>query len=144
MNNSKIYAHLSCYMFLSTLITNLAILFFPHLSVAGSAVRERRMYYESCAQLQKKMNIRNNPDFIYKGFEKAKLVRRSYVEFASTVYCNGGIIIDEEEKTICRGYIGYTYSPQSGIARYSADWGLTDGSPNFNDSNKGDYCKRIK
>jgi hypothetical protein len=139
----KLPVYMICCTIISSLITNLGFLFFPSSSVAKD-VYGSEIHYRSCAQLQKQLNDRNNPSIKFKGFEGAELARRSLAEEARMFYCNDGIIIDKEEKTVCRGYIGYAFFPKMGIASYYGDWGWTNGTPNFNDDNKADYCRRLK
>jgi hypothetical protein len=124
---------------LGSLIASISLLLpFP----LAAEVGRPEVQYKSCAQLQKHLNDNNNDEF--KGFERAKLMMRTYVEHRYMLYCNGGVIIDRDEKTICRGYIGYSYAPKSGVTVYYGSWGWTDGSPNNADSGKERYCRRLK
>jgi hypothetical protein len=143
MNKIKLYTYVFCQVTLCSMIGNLWFMFFPSASRSGD-VYGPEIKYRSCSQLQKKMNVRNNPNFVYRGFETAALTLRTRAEQAYFVYCNGGKIIDKEEGTVCSGYIAYTYSPELGIAQYFGDWGRTDGSPNGADSGKERYCRRLK
>jgi hypothetical protein len=139
----KLSIHIVCCTVIYSLITNLGSLFFPSSSGAAD-VRGPEIHYRSCAHLQKRMNNVNNPNIKFKGFERANLMKRTKADFAYMVYCNNGVIIDNEEKTSCYGYIGYAYFPELGIASYYGDWGYTDGSPNKADTGKERYCRRIK
>jgi hypothetical protein len=142
MNVSKLFTRASRYIFLPLSIVSSFSLVFPSSSMAyeiyGPEIR-----YRSCAQLQKRMND-NNPDKILKGFERAEMVRKNFAEEMRTVYCNGGIIINRANGTVCRGYIAYGYSPESGTAAYFGDWGWLDGSPNNGQTDKDRYCRRLK
>jgi hypothetical protein len=123
---------------LFVLISGLLFLPFPSAARVGRAEK----HYTNCAQLQKHLNDNNKDEF--KGFEKAKMMRQTYVENRYMVYCNGGVIIDRKEKTVCRGYIGYSYAPKDGISVYYADWGWTNGSPNDADSGEERYCQKLR
>jgi hypothetical protein len=133
-----------CCAILSSSIANLGLSCFPLSSVASGDIRGARVDYVNCSQLQKRMNKANYPNIVFKGFETANLTKATYGNSRYLLYCNGGTIIDREEKTICRSYMGYMYSPKLGIAQYVADWGWTNGVANFGDSNKDDYCRRMK
>jgi hypothetical protein len=143
MNKSKAFNYTLRRTFLFSLTVSLGLSFPPYLSEALS-VREPKTHYGSCAQLQKRLNDRNNPRATFKGFEGAKLMRRSYYGNAYLLYCNGGVIVDRVEKAVCRGYIGYGYDPEDGAGDYFGRWGWTDGSPNSADSGKERYCQQIK
>jgi hypothetical protein len=130
-------------IFSSSLIAISASLFSP-LSSAAKDIYGPEINYRNCTQLQNGLNNKNNPYVKYKGFERAKLMRRMYVDDQYIVYCNGGIIIDGDRKIVCRGYIGYTYAPKVGIAHYYGDWGWTNGSPNDGDTDNSSYCRRMK
>jgi hypothetical protein len=132
------------YMLLSSSIASMGLLCFPSSLAASGDIYGAEVRYTNCSQIQKRMNMANYPNAIFRGFEKANLKRYTYADFQYLVYCNGGTITDREDNTICRAYIGYMYSPKLGIAQYVDRWGRTDGSPNFNDNNKDDYCRRIK
>jgi hypothetical protein len=144
MNKLKLSICTFCHTALLSLVASLGSLSFPIPSVASGEIIGPEVHYKSCAQLQKRMNDVNNPDAEIRGFEKVRLLKRMYAEQKYLVYCNGGIIVNREERTICRGYIGYSYAPTSGVAYYYGDWGRIGASPNYHDNNKGDYCKRIK
>jgi hypothetical protein len=125
---------------LSSLIASLGFLATPKPSIA-----DREILYKNCAGLQKVMND-YNPGHKYKGFEKVKMTRRNYYDGSEQymVFCNGGIVIDREAGTICRGYIAYSFARIAAIARYYSDWGETNGLPNNSDTGKGNYCRLIK
>jgi hypothetical protein len=128
-------------LLLFLLIISSGILSF--LSSSRSEVREPEINYRSCTQLQKRMNKVNNPLFKFAGFERANLGRRMYAHNEYMVYCNGGTIVDREEKTVCKGYIAYSYDPTIGTANYYGDWGWTDGTPNGADGGKRRYCQLL-
>jgi hypothetical protein len=133
------------YAVVSSLMVNLGLFLCPSSSVARPDVYGPEIRYGSCSQLQKRMNnVDNQIGIKYGGFERAELMLKTRIYNAYLVYCNGGTIIDKEEKTVCRGYIGYAYSPRLGIAQYFGTWGWTDGSPNDADGGKERYCKRLK
>jgi hypothetical protein len=123
---------------LSLLTASLGLLILPTPLIA-----DREYIYKNCAELQKDMND-HNPTLTLKGFEKIRMTRRSLGYESYTIFCNGGIVIDREVNTICRGYIGYSFSRIGGGADYYARWGKTDGSPNFNDTGAEKYCRLIK
>jgi hypothetical protein len=144
MNKLKLSTNIFRQVALVSMIGSSWLIFLPSLSAWGE-LREREVLYENCAQLQKRMNIKNNPNnLIFKGFERVSLLstRRSYGE--RFVYCNGGKIIDKEERTICIGYIAYVYAPHRGASMYFGDWGITDGRPNGDDDDKNRYCRKLK
>jgi hypothetical protein len=100
--------------------------------------------HRSCVQLQKSLNDRSNPDVEYKGFEKKVMQRRQLtVAGRYAVFCNGGIVIDKTDGTVCRGYVGYSYSCVAGRGEYYGDWGIANGTGNFNDTDQGKYCRWI-
>jgi hypothetical protein len=145
MSKLKLYICTVSCTIASVLTANLGLLFCPSLSLARPDVYGREIRYGSCAQLQKRMNnVDNQIGIKYRGFEKSNLTVKTLIDNGYFVYCNGGTIIDNEQKTICRGYIGYGYSPKMGIAQYAGDWGQTDGTPNGDDTDKGKYCRRIR
>jgi hypothetical protein len=123
---------------LSSLIASLGLLSLPSLSMA-----DREEFYRNCAELQKHLND-YNPRLTIKGFEKVRMMRRSVGYENYVIFCNGGIVVDRELGTICRGYIGYSFSRIGGGADYYARWGQTNGSPNFNDTGAEKYCRLIK
>jgi hypothetical protein len=125
---------------LSLLIASAGFISFP--SPSKAQITGPEVLYRNCAELQKHLN-ENNPGDRYEGFEKVKMIRRKLGYSKYTVFCNGGIVTDGAEGTICRGYIGYSFSPIGGAAHYYAAWGKTNGLPNFNDTGKGNYCRRI-
>jgi hypothetical protein len=143
MSELKSPVHMFLYFAMSSLIANASFLSFPFASVAKD-VYGAETRYENCAQLQRNLNRKNNPYVEYKGFEKARLMKRTHADFAYMVYCNGGIVVNNEGKTICRGYIGYAYFPKMGIASYYGDWGQTDGASNDGDTDSDRYCRRLK
>jgi hypothetical protein len=143
MNNLKSSTHIFFQVALCSIMGNLWLMFFSSASISGD-VYGSEIRYGSCSQLQKKMNDRNSPNFVYRGFERSGLARKTRAHNAYFIYCNGGTIIDREERNICRGYIGYAYSPKLGVAQYFGDWGWTDGSPNDADSGKERYCQGLK
>jgi hypothetical protein len=100
--------------------------------------------HRNCAQLQRSLNDRSNPNVEYKGFEK-KVMGRRQVTIAGRyiVFCNGGIVIDKTDGTICNGYIGYSYSYVERRGEYYGDWGRSYGTGNFNDTDQGKYCRWI-
>jgi hypothetical protein len=122
---------------LSSLIASAGFLSLPSPSVA-----DREEVYRNCAQLQKHLND-NNPELTVRGFEKTRMMRRNSDYEKYTVYCNGGIVIDRGEGTICRGYIGYFLSRIGGRSYHYADWGETDGLSNNHDTGRNRYCRRI-
>jgi hypothetical protein len=100
--------------------------------------------HRSCTQLQKSLNDRSNPDIEYKGFEKSVMGRRKLtIAGKYVIFCNGGIVTDRTDGTICRGYIGYSYSYVASRGVYYGDWGQVNGEPNFNDTDQGKYCRWI-
>jgi hypothetical protein len=127
-------------VFLSSLISGAGFL-----SLSSSSMADEQKFYRNCSELQKVINSRN-PALTLKGFEKVQMMRRNLTDYAGhyVLFCNGGTIIDREEGTICRGYIGYSYAPHASSANYYAEWGKTDGTPNGNDTGQEKYCRRIK
>jgi hypothetical protein len=113
------------------------------LASPSSSMADREYIYRNCAELQKVMND-HNPELTLKGFEKVKMMKRITGYEKYMVFCNGGIVVDKEVGTICRGYIGYSFSRIGGGADYYARWGETNGSPNFNDTDAEKYCRLIK
>jgi hypothetical protein len=108
-----------------------------------SAMADREEFYRNCAELQKHIND-YNPTLTVKGFERVSMERR-YLDYeVRTVFCNGGIITDREVGTVCRGYIGYSFSRIGGGANYYVRWGKTNGLPNFGDTGVERYCRLIK
>jgi hypothetical protein len=140
---TKLFTHKSYKAILSSLIVNSFLLLSPLSSIAYEE-RSREVLYGSCAQLQQRLNYRNSPTITFKGFERAEMRRRTFAEEARAVYCNGGVIVDRAERTICRGYIAYSYHPSVGTATYYGDWGWTNGLPNDADTGKERYCRRLK
>jgi hypothetical protein len=138
MNKLKLSFHLTQNIILFSLMASVEFMFTPLPSVANREVR-----YRNCAELQKHLND-NNPQLTIKRFENIKMVRRVLGYQKYTVFCNGGIVIDRELGTICRGYIGYSSSPIGGGDDHYATWGETNGSPNFNDTGAEKYCRLIK
>jgi hypothetical protein len=122
---------------ISSLIASLGFLTLPLPSTA-----DREYIYKNCAQLQKIMN-EYNPGAKFEGFENVKMMRRTLGYEKYMIFCNGGIITDGSEGTICNGYIGYSFSRIGGGAQYYGTWGRTNGLPNFNDNDKGNYCRWI-
>jgi hypothetical protein len=127
-------------------ITITGLLFSPSSSIAGREIAPE-VVHRNCAQLQRTMNNRNNPDYEYKGFEKVKM-RRQTITIAGryVVTCNGGTIIDRTDGTICNGYIAYAYTPTEGLADFYADWGRAyDGiAGNLNNTTGQEkYCRWI-
>jgi hypothetical protein len=144
MNKMRLPIYKFYRVFLSLLMIDLILSLFSLPSTAYE-VYGPEIRYGSCAQLQGGINNYNrNRGRTYKGFEKAGLMRRSYAEYTYMVYCNGGIIVNREKGTICRGYIGYSYSRLEGTATYYGSWGWTDGSPNDADSGRERYCRKLK
>jgi hypothetical protein len=129
---------LSQTVFLASLTTILGFLALPLPSMA-----DREYVYRNCAELQKDMND-HNPQLTLKGFEKVQMRRRNLDYEQYMVFCNGGIIVNRELGTICRGYIGYSYARIVAGADYYARWGETDGLPNFGDTGIENYCRWIK
>ena len=123
---------------LSSLTVGLGIL-----SLSSPLIADQESFYRNCAELQKVINSRN-PYLTLKRFEKVKMMRRSLGYENYTIFCNGGTIINREVGTVCRGYIGYSFSRIGGGADYYAAWGETNGSPNFNDTGAEKYCRLIK
>jgi hypothetical protein len=112
--------------------------------IASPSMADKEHVYRSCAELQKVMND-HNPELTLKGFEKVQMMRRNYDGTEQyMVFCNGGIVIDKEAGTVCRGYIGYSFARIAGIADYYARWGKTRGLPNFNDTGVEKYCRLMK
>jgi hypothetical protein len=142
MNKSRLSSYTFCSVILSLLAANSISLCFPLLSIAYEVYGPEK-HYRSCAQLQKRIND-NNPTRTVKGFERAELMRKTLAENAYVVYCNGGTIINRDNGTVCRGYIGYGYSPSAGTAGYYGSWGWTDGFPNDADTGKERYCRKLK
>jgi hypothetical protein len=133
---------LSIYMFCCmTLFPSIVDLVFPLPSTAY-VMRTRRIDYGNCSELQKDMNSHNRGG-TFKGFERSELMRRNYSESGTfMVYCNGGVIVNRVNGTICYGYIAYSYFP--GESEYYGSWGWTDGSSNSADTGKERYCRRLK
>jgi hypothetical protein len=123
---------------LALVAANLGVLFLP-----SSSMADREYFYKNCAELQKVMNDYSRGKK-YEGFEKVKMMKRITGYEKYMVFCNGGIIVDREVGTICRGYIGYSFSRIGGGADYYAAWGETRGVPNFNDTGAEKYCRLIK
>jgi hypothetical protein len=123
---------------LSSLTASLGILNLPSPSMA--AIEE---IYRNCAELQKVISDRN-PGDRYQGFERATMMRQNFEHGQYAVFCNGGIIKDITQGTICRGYIAYSFHPIPSVSHYYARWGRIEGAPNFNDTGQDSYCKRIK
>jgi hypothetical protein len=138
-SNVNIFFHIVLF----SSIVNLFFSLFPLLSNAYTESGPET-HYSSCAQLQNRMNKYNNPVRAVKGFERAELMRRTYHGNTYMVYCNGGTLVNRDNGTTCRGYIGYGYDPESGTGAYFGRWGWTDGLPNDADSGKERYCKRLK
>jgi hypothetical protein len=113
------------------------------LNLSSPSIADQEHFYKNCAELQKVINSRN-PNLTLKSFEKVKMMRRSLGYENYTIFCNGGVIVNREVGTIRRGYIGYSFSRIGGGADYYADWGETNGSPNFNDTGAERYCRLIK
>ena len=107
------------------------------------SMADEQKFYRNCAQLQKHLND-NNPELTVKGFEKAKMIRRDLNAEKYIVFCNGGIITDRNEGTICRGYIAYSYARIVAGADHYARWGKTNGLPNLYDTGKENYCRWLK
>jgi hypothetical protein len=116
---------------------------FSFLALPSPSMADREYVYRNCAELQKVIND-YNPRLTVSKFEKVKMVRRSLGYESYTIFCNSGIIVDREVGTVCRGYIGYSFSRIGGGADYYVRWGRTDGSPNFNDTGVEKYCRLIK
>jgi hypothetical protein len=127
-------------VFLSSLIVSAGFLSLP-----SSSMADEQKFYRNCAELQKVINGRN-PTLTLRGFERVQMMRRNLTDYAGNyiLLCNSGTIIDREEGTICRGYIGYSYAPHVSGADYYARWGKADGTPNINDTGQEKYCRRIK
>jgi hypothetical protein len=128
---------------LPLLIVSLDFLVYPSSSIANE-VYGPEINYRNCSQLQKYVNNNDPKNRVVRGFEKAELKSTMLVENQYAVYCNGGIIVNSSKKTVCYGYIAYTYSHLSGSAHYYVGWGQINGSPNFNDTGKERYCRRLK
>jgi hypothetical protein len=139
MNKAKLSVYVFCYTMLFQSIVNLVF----SLPSIAYVMRNGRVDYESCSRLQEDMNSHNRGG-TFKGFEKSKLVRRGYDKQAYMVYCNGGVIVNRVNGTICRGYIAYGYSPSSGESEYYGAWGWTDGSFNEGDTGKEHYCRKLR
>jgi hypothetical protein len=125
-----------------SLIASAGFLFLPSPSIAEE-IPGREKAYRNCAELQKHLND-NNPGDKYEGFEKAKMMRRNLDYEKYIIFCNGGIVTDASEGTICRGYIAYSYAGIPATARYYARWGQTKGLPNDSDTGQKYYCRWIK
>jgi hypothetical protein len=139
MSKVKLSIYMFCYAMLFPSMVSLA---FPLPSIAY-VIRTGRIDYKNCSELQEDMNSHNRGG-TFKGFERSELVRRNGAEFSHMVYCNGGVIVNRVNKTICRGYIAYGYSPLAGESEYFGAWGWTDGSSNSADTGKERYCRRLK
>ncbi len=139
MNKLTASVYLAQTIILSSLITSLGLLSLPLPSMA-----DQEEFYRNCSELQKRLNERNNPRKKYGGFEKIKMMKRITGYEKYMVFCNGGVIVDREVGTICRGYIGYSFSRIGGGAHYYSAWGETKGVPNFNDTGVEKYCQLIK
>jgi hypothetical protein len=138
MNRTTKPAHVVRKVIISLLTANLGLLILPSSSIAA-----REYFYKDCAELQKVIND-YNPTLTVKGFEKVSMKRR-YLDYeVRMVFCNGGIIIDREVGTVCRGYIGYSFSRIGGGANYYVRWGRTEGLPNDGDTGAEKYCRLIK
>jgi hypothetical protein len=123
---------------LSSLIASSGCLSLPSPSIAA-----REYFYKNCAELQKVVND-YNPGLTVKGFEKINMERR-YLDYETRiVFCNGGIIINRELGTVCRGYIAYSFARYAGAAHYYSRWGKTEGLPNDGDTGVEKYCRLIK
>jgi hypothetical protein len=106
-------------------------------------VTEPETYFRSCTHLQERLNERYNPEEEYKRFEKSRLMRRSHDNGMYVLYCNGGIVVDRTQNTVCRGHIAYSWSPTAHTARYYAYWG--ESRLNEDDgSDVNNYCRPIK
>jgi hypothetical protein len=123
---------------LSSLTASLGIL-----NLTSPSIADQEVIYRNCAELQKVISNRN-PGDRYQGFEKSKMMRQNYEHGQYMVFCNGGIIRDRAEGTICRGYIAYSFHPIPSVSHYYARWGRTEGPPNFNDTGQDRYCRRIQ
>jgi hypothetical protein len=134
--------HMTRNIVLPALIAIAEFLSLPSLSMSQMPGSEK--FYKSCAELQKHLND-NNPGEKYEGFEKAKMGRKYFDYEIRMVFCNGGIITDRNEGTVCRGYIAYSYARVAGTARYYGSWGTIRGEKtNLYDTDKGNYCRLIK
>jgi hypothetical protein len=106
-------------------------------------VTEPEIYFRSCTQLQARLNERNNPRKEYRRFEKSKLIRENslYDNGMYILSCNGGIVVDRTQNTVCRGYIAYSWAPIVATARYYAYWGNSRLGDDGSDIN--DYCRPL-
>jgi hypothetical protein len=125
-----------------TIILSLLTVSLGFLASPPPSIADREVFYSNCAELQKVMND-YNPGYKYEGFGKVKMIRRNADYGKYIVFCNGGIVIDREEGTICSGYIAYSFSRVGGAAHYYSRWGRTEGLPNDNDTGRNRYCRRI-
>jgi hypothetical protein len=128
------------------LFSPITIAGFLFTSSSSMAIVELRpeVVHRSCAQLQRSLNDRSNPDVECKSFEKKVMGRRQLtIAGRHIVFCNGGIVIDKTDGTICSGYVGYSYSYVERRGVYYGDWGRLNGTPNLNDTDQGRYCRWI-
>jgi hypothetical protein len=139
MSKVKLSIYMFCYI---TLFSSIVSLTFP-LSLMAYVMRNGRIGYSNCSELQRDMNSHNRGG-IFKGFERSEMMKATYDESDYMLYCNGGMIINRLNKTICRGYIAYGYSPTGGTSEYFGAWGWTDGRSNSGDTGKERYCKKLK
>ncbi len=121
---------------ISSLTANLGFLALPSMA-------DREYFYKNCAELQKAMND-YNPGDKYEGFEKVRMMRKKTGFEQYIVFCNGGIVKDGTEKTICRGYIAYAFARVPATARYFTSWGTMREESNLYDADQGKYCRRVK
>jgi hypothetical protein len=142
MGKVKLSVYTFFYATLFPSIVSLGFLASPLQSIAY-VMRIPEVNYRNCARLQEDMNSHNRGR-VYKGFERSELMRRGYDENAYIVYCNGGVIVNRVNGTICRGYIAYGYSPSVGESEYYGAWGWANGSSNSLDTGKERYCRRLK
>jgi hypothetical protein len=137
MNKLTSSVYMARTIILSSLMASAGFLSLPSPSRA-----DREVLYRNCAELQKHLND-NNPGLTVKNFEKVQMMRRTVGYEKYMIFCNGGIVIDKRIGTICRGYIGYSFSRIGGGSDHYATWGKTNGLPNFNDVGADNYCRRI-
>jgi hypothetical protein len=91
-----------------------------------SAAKGRKTY-GSCANLQRYLNDTNTASQQYRGFENSKLNQVYYNDKDYMIFCNGGTVIDGEDKLVCLGYIGYSWSGNSYTSHHYGHWGWTNG-----------------
>jgi hypothetical protein len=108
----------------------------------ANEIREPATHFANCTELQDRLNGRYNPEKEYKRFEESKLMRIEYDDGVYLLYCNGGILVNRTQNTVCRGHIAYSWSRRASTARYYSYWGESRNEDDGSDVN--DYCRPLK